>query len=74
MTCLQAKRKFNSVPRHYGYTLVIDPPIKHLILGEDIEGIGWVDFNLPKTVIQYWQGWYKHRTDAQRRADELNKA
>lgn len=73
MTCFQAKRKFGSAPRHYGYTLAITPPIEHQVTGQDVEGIGWVPCK-PYIVIQKWQGWYKFRSDAERRVEELNKA
>ena len=74
ITCQRAEKLFGSAPRHYGYTLQIDPPKQLTLTGDDIEGIGWVPFNPPKNVTKFWQGWYKNKQLAEQRASELNEA
>lgn len=72
ITCARAMKTLGSAPRHYGYTLAINPPKELRIEGQDVEGIGWVPC-IPRTVVQKWQGWYKYKHDAVKRANELNK-
>jgi hypothetical protein len=74
MTCARAQRELGSAPRHYGYTLALNPPLNHVIEGQDVEGIGWVPYCPPLHVVEKWQGWYKYKHLAQRRADALNKS
>jgi hypothetical protein len=74
ITCRRAKKQLGDAPRHYGYTLALNPPREITIEGDDVEGVGWVPFNPPKQVTVKWQGWYKYRESAQRRADELNRS
>jgi len=72
ITCKRAKRELGSAPRHYGYTLAINPPLQWTMTGRDVEGIGWVPCT-PRPMVDKWQGWYKHKADAVKRANELNK-
>lgn len=74
ITCKRAKLELGSAPRHYGYTLALNPPKTITITGDDIEGIGWWPYNPPKVVVQKWQGWYKYKSMAISRANELNKS
>ena len=55
--------------RNYGYIVRIEPPIEHIKNGEDIEGIGWVPMTRA-IVKQYFIGWYKHKKDATKRAED----
>lgn len=73
ITCAKSKKLFGTAPRHYGYTLAINPSKTVVVDGEDIEGIGWVP-HIPHVLIQKWQGWYKYKSDAAHRADVLNKS
>ena len=59
--------------RQYGYTLAVNPPIVLRILGDDIEGYGWWVYPQPKTRTIRHSGWYRYKSDALKRADELNK-
>ncbi len=72
VTCKRAAR-IAPPPRPYGYTILIDPPIRLSMVGQDIEGIGWWPYHPPKKVIKHWRGWYKFKADAERRAAELNQ-
>lgn len=73
ITC-RAASKIAIPPRSYGYTIQIDPPEQSVIEGADIEGIGWWPYNPPKVQTRHFQGWYKHKADAEKRATELNNS
>ncbi len=73
ITCARAKKELGSAPRPYGYTLAINPPEELTINGQDIEGLGWMPCH-PRKVVLKWQGWYKYKSDAVKRANELNRS
>jgi len=74
ITAYQAHKQGLQPTRKYGYVLKITPPIEYISKGQDIEGIGWVPhWGGNKTITQHWQGWYKYKQDAIKRAAELNK-
>lgn len=70
MTCARARKTVGEAPRSYGYTIAINPPMKIVLEGDDIEGIGWVPRR--RTVVVKTAGWYKYRRDAIARAMVMN--
>ncbi len=64
--------KGTTCSRQYGYTLKLEPPKVLTIAGNDVEGIGWVEYPRPVVQVMRFQGWYKYKSDAQSRAAELN--
>ena len=70
VTCARAHRLTGQAPRHYGYTILINPPMKLAVEGDDIEGIGWVP--RPRTETVPVMGWYRFKADARQRAALMN--
>ena len=60
--------KCHGEPRKYGYTIRDHKP--HVQIAEDIEGIG-LCFVTPR--IHHFCGWYRRKSNAQARANILNK-
>jgi hypothetical protein len=58
-------------PRKRGYAVFDREP--RLQRSEDVEGVGLVVYDPPKTLPPHF-GWYKRKGDAQDRADVLNRA
>lgn len=58
--------------RPRGYTIQITPPI-HWVkdLPDDVEGIGAVYTNVGKTYTTRTVGWYLHKQDAIKRAEQM---
>ena len=58
-------------PLRKGFTIHdARPRLQH---GEDVEGVGWVDFNPPRRLPPTF-GFYRRKTDAEHRAAVLNEA
>lgn len=57
--------------RKGGYAIRDNSP--HEIKGEDIEGIGWVDFSPPYPKSSSVICWFKRKRDALKHAELLNK-
>ncbi|NKB55097.1 MAG: hypothetical protein GKS00_02070 [Alphaproteobacteria bacterium] len=56
-------------PRRRGFTL-LDAAHRESI-GDDVEGIGWIYWPEPRRLPPE-TGWYRRRTDAEKRARDLN--
>lgn len=72
MTCQRAKMRGATPSRSYGYTIFIQPPIEFTTNGQDVEGIGWYP-HAPKLHVQRCHGWYKYKSDAVKRVEDLAK-
>lgn len=73
MTTKRAARLGLRPQRSYGYVVVMEPPKITAQTGEDVEGVGWVPYNPPRTHVQNFHGWYKHKDTAVKVASEMNK-
>jgi hypothetical protein len=73
MTAHRAKLLGLNPTRHYGYVLRIEPPIVTVSTHSDIEGVGYWPHR-PKTSTQHFYGWYKFKSDAENRAEDLARA
>jgi hypothetical protein len=60
--------------RSFGYYIRITPPKITMQEGVDVEGVGYWRWQIPRKLVQNFFGWYKFKTDAYKRASELNGA